>query len=138
MARVTSPAIDLTYFFFSTINKALRDAHLDDFLHIYYTSLAGTIRATGSDPEVLFPEAELQRQLRQFGIFGVAFAPLMIPLILADSSEIANLDELAEQMAEGEEGAGCMANLKNDEKIREFGLQMKGVLADARRYGWMS
>lgn len=135
MSRVTSPAIDLSYFFFSSTQKSLRDAHLDEFLQIYYTNLARIIRRTGSDPDALFPEAELQRQLRQFGILGVLKAPLMIPLILADSSEISDLDRLAEIMAGGRADAGLMANL-NEDKVEEFAQQLKDVLSDARRYGW--
>lgn len=139
MSRVTSPAIDLTNFIFSSTDKTLRDPHLDDLLEIYYASLTSIIRAAGSNPDVLFPKTELHRQLRQFGIFGVVMAPLMIPLILADSSEISNLDELAIAMADGgdeADGAGLMAHL-NAVKEQEFAQRMHDVLVDARRYGWI-
>lgn len=137
MARVTSPAVDLTYYLFSSIGKSLRDAHLDEFLQIYYTNLAQTVRVSGSDPDELFPKSELQRQLRQFGKFEVAFAPLMIPLILADSSEIANLDELSVAMSDdGEYAQELMANL-NKAKEGEFAQRMKDALSDGRQYGWI-
>lgn len=76
LTRVSSPAVDLTTFLFTSTDKQLRDAHLDEFLQVYYSNLVRIVRATGSDPAILFPEAELHRQLRLFGKYGVMVAPL--------------------------------------------------------------
>lgn len=140
MSRVTSPAIDLTFYLLSATDKSLRDAHMDDFLQIYYSNLANTIRATGSDPEVLFPEAELQRQFRQFGIYGVTMAPMLIPVILADASEIANIDDIADTMVKGTDGddqSKVIITKLIDGKDREYAQRMMDVLDDTRRYGWI-
>lgn len=136
MSRITSPAIDLTYFLFTSTRKSLRDAHLDEFLQVYYSNLARIIRATGSDPDEMFPEAELQRQLRKFGVYGVAMAPFALPMILADKSEITDLDEIAETILQGEQNTGFMTNL-NPAKRMEYAEMIRDVLADARRYGWI-
>lgn len=86
---------------------------MNEFLQIYYTNLAQIIRATGSDPEELFPELELHRQLRKFGKFGVTMAPLVVKGLLAESSECCNMDELAESMSEGSDEAKLMINLSD-------------------------
>lgn len=128
--------MDLSYFIFSVTEKPLRDAHLNEFLQIYYTNLANTIRATGGDPDVMFPEAEFKHHLRQFGIFGVMMSPLLIPVILADSSEITNLEDIAETMSNGTVDSPRMFNL-SEHKEKQYVQRMKDVLADARLYGWL-
>lgn len=136
LSRVSSPAVDISYILFTSTVKSLRDAHLDEFLQVYYTNLAHTIRATGSDPDVLFPEAELQRQLRQFGVHGVLMAPVLIPIIIADSTEIASMDEMAETMESGKEIKRTHTNL-SAANAKEFGRRIQDVISDARRLGWL-
>lgn len=114
----------------------MRDVHIDEFLNIYYTNLARTIRLSGSDPEVLFPEVELQRQLCQFGVYGAMLAPTVIPLIIADTSEIPDFDDMAAAVAEGSKDIGPVKNL-NDINTKKYYHRMKDVLDDARRYGWL-
>lgn len=135
MARYTSPAIDLSQYLFTSTDKPFRAAHLDELLNVYYTNLAHTIRATGSDPDVLFPEAELQRQLRLFGGYGAILAPIMMSIVIADVSEITNVDEMAEKMATGAGNSGTMAML-SDAKARAYAQRLSDVLADIRRFGW--
>lgn len=116
----------------------MRDTHLDEFLSIYYSNLVRFVRATGSDPDVLFPEAELQRQLRQFGIYGVLMAPVVISVLLADSSEVSNMEEIAEAVcAKSKNEVGAFVKL-SDSKAKAFCQRMKDVLADARQYGWLN
>lgn len=94
-----------------------------------------SIRASGSDPDALFPEAELQRQLRQFGVFGVVMSLLMVGAILADSSEISDLEEMAAKISRGE-SPGLMTHL-SEEKAKKYAQKIADVLADARQYGWI-
>lgn len=129
--------MDLTNFLLANTDKPLRDAHLDELLHIYYTNLSNTIRATCGDPEVLFPEPELHQQLRQFAIFGVMVAPLVIPVILADPSEIMNLEDTAETMSNGSDEPIFLAKLSDPLKIKRCAERLKDVMADARQKGWI-
>lgn len=116
----------------------MRDAYLDDFLQIYYTNLAQIIRSAGSDPDKIFPEAELYRQLRQFSIYGVAMAHLLIPLILANGSEeTLNVDDLTDLLADGEGEMKIIRNI-SDAKMKVYCQRIKDVMADARQYGWLS
>lgn len=136
LSRVTSPAVDLSYYLLTSTVKSLRDAHLDEFIQIYYTNLADIVRASGSDPDVLFPEVELQRQLKQFGKYGVVMSPMLIPVILAESSDITDLDDFADAMSKSKEESGRAVNITG-KKEQEFVKRMQDLLADARRYGWL-
>lgn len=136
MSRFTSPAIDIAYFFLTSTDKSFREAHFQELLQTYYLNLANIIRATGSDPNELFPEAELQRQLRQFGVYAVMLAPMMVQIMIADSSEIGNLDDMADTMAMGNDETGPLTHLSPAKRI-EYVNRLKDTIADARRYGWL-
>lgn len=86
---------------------------------------------------MLYPEAELQRQLSRFGIHGVMIAPLVIPVMLADSSEIADINDVAATMVNGtDEETVFLAKLTDSSKVDQFAQRVKDVISDARRYGW--
>lgn len=85
----------------------------------------------------MFPEPELHRQLCQFGKYEMAMAPILISVDLAESSDISNIDELAESVLTGTNEGGLLAVL-NDTKEKEFGQRMKDVLDDSRRYEWVN
>ena len=81
MARFGSPVIDLLYFIFSSTTKKLRDAHYEDLIQIYYDTLASTMKALGSDPEKWFTFNDMQDQFKQFGVYGVHTAVMLLQLI---------------------------------------------------------
>lgn len=116
------------------MEKPLRIAHLNELLNIYYKNLAQVIRSTGSEPDELFPEAELQRQLQKFGLYGIAMSNLLIPLILAaDTEDTFNLDEMTDMLAQDADSMDIIKNMSNV-SVRE---RIKEVLSDARQYGWL-
>lgn len=86
----------------------MRDAHLDEYLKIYYTNLANC----------------------------VIMAPLMIPVILANSSEIQNIENIAESKLNETAHSALLFKL-TESKEKQYVLRMKEVLADACRYGWL-
>lgn len=118
----------------SSTTKALRDRHYDEFIRIYYKNLSDIIRACGSEPEKLFTFADLQAQLKEFGVYGVVFAPMLLSIIVSDPKNIANMDELAENM-DGDTPKH-MATLDASSEIT-FKERLRDVLADARSFGWI-
>lgn len=129
-----SPALDLSYFMLSSTTKALRDRHYDEFIRIYYKNLSDIIRACGSDPDKLFTFADLQAQLKKFGVYGAVFAPLLLSILVSDPKNIASMDELAENM--DDDKPKHMATLDAFSEIA-FKDRLRDVLADARTYGWI-
>lgn len=115
----------------------MRNKYLDDFLNCYYSNLARIIRATGSDPDVLFPAEELQSQLRQFGVYGVIMAPIVLQVLLADSSEITDIDDVAESILQNADVASKPISNLSGAKTDELALRLRDVFADARQYGWL-
>lgn len=127
MSNFVSPAIDLTYFLFSSTEKQLRDEHYDDLINIYYDTLATQINRLGSDAKKLFTFNDLQLQLKQFAIYGLIMAPLIVQIITADPKDIPDLDQIAEDMK----------NQKLDENLsmgnptdQRYIIRMRNVIID--------
>lgn len=132
LSRLGSPVLDLSYFFMSSTAKPLRDKHFDEFIQIYYTNLANTLRACGSDPESLFSFENLQDQLKEFGHYGVTMAPMLLSIIVNDPSNLVQMDDFAESSDEKKTMA------KFDDKSKGLYIsRVTDVISDAKRYGWI-
>lgn len=97
-----SPAVDLTFNIFLSTDKPFRDKEYDNLLRIYYESLSKTVRLLGNNPDELFSFDNLQEELREYGNFVLAVAPIYIQTMLADSSQVNNFDKVGDELAKGE------------------------------------
>lgn len=52
-----------------------------------------TVRSLGSDPDKLFTFQNLHDELKRCGNLTLILAPMLTEILLADSSELSNLDE---------------------------------------------
>lgn len=137
-ARPLSPADDFIMYLCSSTEKDLRDAHYDEFLHIYHDSLAELVRQCGSDPDKLFTFDDFLGTLAAYGAYGVLEAPLTVSLMVADTA--ADIDQLAADAKAGTDAAaetGHFAHLtaQTEEAYKQ---RLTDVLEDARKYGWFS
>lgn len=69
-------------------------------------------------------------------MYGIMMAPLLIPVILADSSEITNIEDMAETISKGTDDPVVLVKL-TDIKLKKCAQRLKDVLGDARHYGWL-
>lgn len=137
LARVSSPAVDISNYLISATEKPLRDAHMEEFLSIYYNNFANTIRSTGSNPDLIYPLTEFKLQMQTHSIYGLLLAPILLSIMVSNASDIANMDDLSEAVAKGEaDSASSMVQLdKKTENL--FVGRLKAVIDDARTYGWL-
>nr|XP_040219383.2 uncharacterized protein LOC120947773 isoform X2 [Anopheles coluzzii] len=99
LARYCSPALDIAFFVYSCTSQALRDAHYEDLLGAYHGGLAEMLRDLGSDPDTVFPRAELEKEMRQYARFGCGMGIESIPFSLLDESEVPDLDKITGEQA---------------------------------------
>lgn len=66
LARLASPATDISFFIYSCTVQDLREKHYDELIQIYHKNLSDLLRNVGSDPDKLFPFTALQVQLIKF------------------------------------------------------------------------
>lgn len=93
--RYVSPAMDLLYYIFGSTDKAFRDKYYDKLLQTYYGSLSEIVRQLGSNPDKLFTFQDLQDELQKFGQYALWSGPMVKRSQLADSEDVADLDEFA-------------------------------------------
>uniref|UniRef100_A0A182N5A7 CHK domain-containing protein n=1 Tax=Anopheles dirus TaxID=7168 RepID=A0A182N5A7_9DIPT len=113
LARYSSPVLDISFFLYSCTSQALRDAHYQELLDAYYGGLAEMLRDLGSDPDVIFPYTELQKELKQYARFGVGMGIESIPFSLLDESEVPDLDKITGDEAVPIEKIWILRPLKN-------------------------
>lgn len=87
-----SPALDLTYFLFTSTEKSLRDQYLEELLHVYYDALAETLTASGSDPEKLFTFSDLEQQFKQFSAYALTVTSLIQSIMISSGENITDMD----------------------------------------------
>lgn len=132
-----SPALDLTYFLFTSTEKSLRDQYLEELLHVYYDALAETLTASGSDPEKLFTFSDLEQQFKQFSAYALTVTSLIQSIMISSGENITDMDEYADAVSRCNED-NQEYFVKFDEKSRPaFIERMGGVIDDALRLGWI-
>lgn len=137
MLRPSSPVLDLVYFLFTSTHKPLRDEHYDSLLQIYYTILADTINAAGSDSTKLFTFDDFQEQLKLYGKYALLMAPMLLDIITADPKDIPDLDVMAEQMSDNTNIAENMETFMNMMgKPLLYNVRMRDVIKDVIAYGY--
>lgn len=138
ISRYSSPVLDLAYFFFTSTDKALRDAHYTELLQLYYNSLSTNINKLGSDASKLFSYENLQDQLKQFGRYGLIVAPMLLHIITVKPDDIPDLDNLAEDMVSNAKSMeeGMKAFTGNDASIDKFNARIRDVVRDILQLGY--
>lgn len=135
LIRYISPAIDLVYNIFTSTDKALRDKEYENLLRLYHESLSHTVKLLGSDPDQLFTFVNLQDELKSCGTYAFLLAPMLLQVSLADSSELSNLDEMSDRIAEGEKGHELITGL--DEKAQQaFSQRLNDVFDHLFKLGY--
>lgn len=132
LLRPASPALDLVYFLFTSTHKPQRDEHYDDWIRMYYTTMAETINAAGSDATKLFTLNDCYDQLKKYGKYGLLMAPMLLQVITADPKDIPDIDEMAEEMKKNAIDSGFMKMAQTE----KFNVRMRDVIIDMVDYGY--
>ncbi|XP_055321909.1 uncharacterized protein LOC129577979 [Sitodiplosis mosellana] len=134
--RFGSPAIDLLYNLFTSTDKALRDKEYDNLLQFYHKSLSRTVQLLGSNPDELFTFDDLQSELKRCGNYALMLAPMLIQISQANSSEVTNLDEMCDKMAEGENANQGLVTGLTEHGQAEYERRLNDVVEDVVRLGY--
>lgn len=133
--RYISPAIDLLYIIFSSTDKKLRDQEYENLLKLYHDSVSKMIKLLGSNPDDLFTFDNLKVELKRCGNYMLLLAPMLMSVVMADSSEISNLDEMCDKVEEGEAPHEFITGL-NDTAQLEYDRRINDVVDDLVKLGY--
>lgn len=117
----------------SSTCSELRQKHYNDFIQIYYKNLTEIIRHCGSNPGQLFTFSDLQNQLKKFGFYGVAVAPILLEIMTATPNSFIDLDSLAEDQNSSELSLATYDELSTT----IYRQKLMEALVDAEKYEWI-
>lgn len=130
--------MDLSYFLFSSTDKTWRDQNYETLLGVYHQNLCEIGRACGHTAELMTME-QLRQQLRDFGKYGVVMSAILQQVMVSDTSNIVNFDDLASEQNRPDYDASQEVEVtKFDEaSLAKYRQRLGDVLDDAQRMGWI-
>lgn len=135
LAHYCSPAVDVLYNIFTSTDKQFRDQHYATLLDTYYSSLCEMIRKLGSDPMKLYTFQDFQLQLAKCGEFALLYAPIIFSFRMAQAKDVANLDEYAEHLDNGNDADLLCQFDENTQKI--YSRLINDAVIDLIDYGYI-
>lgn len=129
MTSVGSAALDLSYYLLTSTTKELR-VRYEDLIKVYHNSMSELITKLGSDPKKLFPFDELKGQLKQFGVYGVIMAPIVLQIIVSEAKNIIDMNNI-------DEGTRDLATFDALSTIT-YRERISDVLQDAIKFEWIN
>lgn len=89
--RVASPATDLNYFLFTSVDGAVRDPNEQNFLSTYHSAFNAVLEAGGLSS--LFNLQELLQEYRDKHPFGLLFGLVTMPMMISEATDIPESNE---------------------------------------------
>ncbi|XP_067004309.2 uncharacterized protein [Anabrus simplex] len=117
-----SPAMDLTYFLYSSSKNEVRASHLDEVLKMYHTQLCETLAALGCNPDV-FSFEDLKNEMKRVALYGLFAATTVLGVVVADAEETPDMAELTEDDF-GNEEKSPWEKTQNNPRFKEALQQM--------------
>ncbi|XP_076066578.1 uncharacterized protein LOC143039970 [Oratosquilla oratoria] len=82
LARICSPAADLNFFFYSSLDGDMRQENLGEFLSTYYSTFQKVLQAASQDMPFSFDEFE--KEYHDFKVFGFFVGFFLLPAALGE------------------------------------------------------
>lgn len=131
MSRFASPVLDFLYILSTSTDKQFRQKNYHNLVKHYHQSVSKSIKRLGSDPEKLFPIECLESHLKKFGKYAFLQGLCIIQMILADSNDIPDLDEMTENKDCKDFIQGQKATTHS-----EYTSRIRDLLTDLIEYGY--
>lgn len=130
ICRYSSPATDISEFFFCCTNSEFRKKYYAALLQDYYESLSSFLIKLGSFPAKLFPLPVLHEHMKKFGVFGVIFASVELKLI-SEKDKSKDMENLFKVSKDDIKTDTVKKSVKDKDSSRLYKERMSNVLRDA-------
>ncbi|KAF5277587.1 hypothetical protein FQR65_LT15943 [Abscondita terminalis] len=87
-SRVCSAAVDLSMMLFICCDGGVRHNHRHDLIEAYYDNFSKMLRQFGEDPNVVFPRAVLEKQLKTYSGYSLCLALKTVTMMSISEDEI--------------------------------------------------
>ncbi|KAK3873165.1 hypothetical protein Pcinc_021802 [Petrolisthes cinctipes] len=89
--RLSSPATDLIYLMYTSLNGEVRIPNLNTFLDTYYDTFNTVMEAAGMD--MIFTRSELLKEFRSMNVLGAIYAMAVVPFVLCEPEDTPDMDK---------------------------------------------
>lgn len=96
MTRYSSPALDIQYFLYTSVQHDVRETSWSDLLTTYTENLNDTLRILGHGDKVIDVEA-LEKEMAFRGSFGLVASCMVLCAVMADPSDAIAMDEITQE-----------------------------------------
>ncbi|XP_023012881.2 uncharacterized protein [Leptinotarsa decemlineata] len=94
-SSLRSPVFDLSYFIYAVCSKTELES-FEELLQVYYESFAAHLTDLGSDPEEVFPYADLKIHWKKYSLYGFIHMIPALRVILCDKDKAPSLNDCEE------------------------------------------
>ncbi|KAK4875663.1 hypothetical protein RN001_012085 [Aquatica leii] len=130
MACFGSPALDLSYFIFTSTDKRTRDKYYDKLLKEYYDSFSSFLKEFGGDPDKQFSFDTLKSHMKQYGIYGLIWSIMILFVCTSDGDDIPDI-----QASSNVDDVIAMEN-HNTKHLQLYNSRIRDVITDVERLGF--
>ncbi|XP_053670920.1 uncharacterized protein LOC128721218 [Anopheles nili] len=134
--RYVTPVQDLVYFIFCCTDEAFRRKYYKEMIDIYHRSLSTMLAKLQHDANELFPRSELDKQLQEYGRYGILMGMFLVPMMCTRNEDLPDIEAMAQRMAESKQLNESF--FKTTESNQDaFAKRMSDVVKDTIRYGYI-
>lgn len=137
--RYTSPVIDILHFLYTSTERSVRDAHMDNMIDDYVESLYDTLQKFDVHDEYVSDVNELnaiiRRELREKSMYGLGICMWLMPAVTFHPNNIIDLDTITIDDFTSDNQEKTMTQMQTPEyhvRMRDTVMEFyrKGILND--------
>ncbi|KAK7872610.1 hypothetical protein R5R35_001946 [Gryllus longicercus] len=123
ITRFASPALDITYFMYTSPQSDVRARHMDRLLMEYCDEFRKTVRSLGYAGRV-FSLKELRDEMRRVLFFGFTTSVGTLATVLAEPDQVMDLSEMTAEGLSSNVGVNPFTKLQSTAKFRDVFQQL--------------
>lgn len=134
--RRASPATDLNYFMYTSLNGPDRRENLQTFLKTYHDSFSRTLQEAGTPAP--FTLEQLRQEYHRKNLFGFIMAMMVVPILVSEAGEVMDLDKVVDDDVEKfmeEHRQNTLRQLDNNSVLRP---RLLSIFDEMLEYGIIS
>lgn len=94
---LTSPAVDVWSFIYTSLELSIIDDHVEELLHLYCKAFVEELTSLKLPQKQIPSEREVMEDLTSRELYGFLIANLYLPALLADSESIQDLETVSKE-----------------------------------------
>uniref|UniRef100_A0A6M2DEQ6 Putative ecdysteroid kinase n=1 Tax=Xenopsylla cheopis TaxID=163159 RepID=A0A6M2DEQ6_XENCH len=134
LSRLCSPVVDLVNYFYNSTEREILEDHFDDLMAMYHMHLSEFIATLGSDPSVLYPYEQFEKDLRKYAVFPFIACCSNLFILLSDPDKPPQFNDMAEG---GEKNVENVLAFQDDKRKSLYNVRISCIIKHAADRGFI-